>query len=169
MVGSFLPSIKVRRWGGGEVILHTLARSIASAVLAGWLGVVPAWAEDGYPRQRQIEDLLKPSRNAPVPPGLSDVQIAANLRAHVSQYWSVTHDTQHHRVILRVTCLSDGTVVDAREIDKPANAGPAWEAAAAGARRAVRQASPLPIPRDKASQFQDFVLEFNPKQMIMGR
>lgn len=157
------------------MILHTQARSIASAVLAGWLGMVPAWAEDGYPRQRQIDDLLKPMRNAkrepeaPVPSGLSDAQIAANLRAHVSQYWSVTHDTQQHRVVLRVSCSSDGTVVDAREIDKPANAGPAWEAAAAGARRAVRLASPLPIPRDKASQFQDFVLEFNPKQMIMGR
>jgi hypothetical protein len=65
--------------------------------------------------------------------------------------------------------MPDGAVTDARIVNAPLMADSFWQAAADSARRAVRLASPLPIPRDKASQFQDFVLVFNPKQMIMGR
>jgi Predicted membrane protein len=94
------------------------------------------------------------------------------IRAHVSRYWNIpagAKDSANLIIEVRVTLQPDGTVTDARVINQPLMADSFWTAAADSARRAVRLASPLPIPRDKYSQFSDFVLVFNPKQMLGGR
>ena len=94
------------------------------------------------------------------------------IRAHVSKFWNIpagAKDAANLIVEIRVTLMPDGTVTDAQVVNRPMLADSFWQAAADSARRAVRLASPLPIPRDKYSQFRDFVLVFNPKQMIGGR
>ena len=94
------------------------------------------------------------------------------IRAHVSKFWNIpagAKDAANLIVEIRVTVQPDGTVTDAQIVNRPMMADSFWTAASDSARRAVRLASPLPIPRDKYNQFKDFVLVFNPKQMLGGR
>jgi len=94
------------------------------------------------------------------------------IRKHVSDRWSIpagAKDAANLVVEIRVQVLPDGTVTDAQIVNRPLMADSFWIAAADSARRAVRLASPLPIPRDKYDQFKDFTLVFNPKQMVGGR
>ena len=94
------------------------------------------------------------------------------IRAHVSKFWNIpagAKDADKLVVEIRVSVMPDGTVTDARIVNAPMLTDSFWTAAAESARRAVRLASPLPIPKDKYDQFKDFVIAFNPKQMVMGR
>jgi outer membrane biosynthesis protein TonB len=90
------------------------------------------------------------------------------IRAHVEKFWNIpagAKDADKLVVQIRVSVLPDGTVTDAQiQMGDPTMlANPFYQAAADSARRAVRAASPLPIPRDKYDQFKDFTLAFNPK------
>lgn len=76
-------------------------------------------------------------------------------------------DAENLVVDLRIECDPDGTVRNVR-LEGGGRAGdPMYRAAADSAMRAVRMASPLPIPPGKAAQFRDFILSFNPRQ-VMG-
>ena len=91
------------------------------------------------------------------------------IREHVSRFWNVpigARDAENLVVELRIQCDPDGTVRNVR-LDNGARAAsdPMFRAAAESAMRAVRMASPLPIPAGKADQFRDFILSFNPRQV----
>ncbi|CAA7618201.1 Periplasmic protein TonB, links inner and outer membranes [Candidatus Terasakiella magnetica] len=89
------------------------------------------------------------------------------IRAHVERFWSIpagAKDADKLVVQVRVSVLADGTVVSADVVTDPMMMmNPYYQAAADSARRAVRAASPLPIPLNKYDQFKDFTLAFNPK------
>jgi len=89
------------------------------------------------------------------------------IRAHVERFWNVpagAKDADKLIVLVRVSVLPDGTVTDAQIVpDAVQMLNPYYQAAADSARRAVRAASPLPIPANKYDQFKDFTLAFNPK------
>jgi len=89
------------------------------------------------------------------------------IRAHIERFWSVpagAKDADKLVVIIKVSVLPDGTVTSAEIVTDPMMMlNPYYQAAADSARRAVRAASPLPIPADKYDQFKDFQLAFNPK------
>ncbi len=94
------------------------------------------------------------------------------IRAHVSKFWNIpagAQNAENLKVELRITVQPDGTVTNVQIINQPFNPSSYYLAAADSARRAVRLASPLPIPRDKFSQFDNFVLAFDPREMIVGR
>ena len=90
------------------------------------------------------------------------------IRAHIERFWNVpagAKDADKLVVYIRVSVLPDGTVTDAQiQMGDPTMMlNPFYQAAADSARRAVRAASPLPIPVNKYDQFKDFTLAFNPK------
>ncbi|HSW44962.1 MAG TPA: TonB C-terminal domain-containing protein, partial [Phycisphaerae bacterium] len=94
------------------------------------------------------------------------------IRAHVEKQWNIpagAKDAANLVVQIRITVLPDGTVTGAEIVNAPLVMDSFYQAAADSARRAVRLASPLPIPRDKYDQFRDFVMRFNPKDMVRGR
>ena len=89
------------------------------------------------------------------------------IRAHIERFWNVpagAKDADKLVVMIKVSVLPDGTVTAAEvELNPAMMMNPYYQAAADSARRAVRAASPLPIPADKYDQFRDFTLAFNPK------
>ncbi|EME68165.1 periplasmic protein TonB [Paramagnetospirillum caucaseum] len=89
------------------------------------------------------------------------------IRAHIERFWNVpagAKDADKLVVMIKVSVLPDGTVTSAEvELNPVMMMNPYYQAAADSARRAVRAASPLPIPADKYEQFRDFTLAFNPK------
>lgn len=89
------------------------------------------------------------------------------IRAHIERFWNVpagAKDADKLVVMIQVSVLPDGTVTAAEiKADPMMMLNPYYQAAADSARRAVRAASPLPIPVDKYEQFKDFTLAFNPK------
>lgn len=89
------------------------------------------------------------------------------IRAHIERFWNVpagAKDADKLVVMIKVSVLPDGTVTAAEvQMDPMMMMNPYYQAAADSARRAVRAASPLPIPADKYEQFRDFTLAFNPK------
>ncbi|RAU20489.1 hypothetical protein CU669_18275 [Paramagnetospirillum kuznetsovii] len=90
------------------------------------------------------------------------------IRAHIERFWNVpagAKDADKLVVYIRVSVLPDGTVTDAQiQMGDPTMMlNPYYQAAADSARRAVKAASPLPIPLNKYDQFKDFTLAFNPK------
>jgi outer membrane biosynthesis protein TonB len=95
------------------------------------------------------------------------------IRAHVEKVWvppAGAKEAEKLAVTIRVFIMPDGTVTDAQIIDKPIFADSFWQAAADSARRAVRTASPLPIPKDKYDTLKngDLVLTFDIAK-AMGR
>ncbi len=92
------------------------------------------------------------------------------IREHVSRFWNVpigARDAENLVVDLRIECDPDGTVRNVRlENSARMASDPMYRAAADSAMRAVRMASPLPIPAGKAAQFRDFILSFNPRQLM---
>ncbi|MBC7951457.1 MAG: TonB C-terminal domain-containing protein [Rhodospirillaceae bacterium] len=90
------------------------------------------------------------------------------LRAHVTRFW-VPPDGLTETIDVRVKLAPDGKVLSAVVDDEATRAqDELYGAAARAARQAVRSASPLPIPPEKASQFEKLVLSFAPRN-IQGR
>ncbi len=88
------------------------------------------------------------------------------IRTHVIPYWQIpagAQDADKMVVKLRISLQEDGSVTGVQIEGKPSDANVAWTAMADSAMRAVRLASPLPIPRDKADQFRSFTITFSPK------
>lgn len=90
------------------------------------------------------------------------------IRAHIERFWNVpdgAKDSDKLVVYIRVSVLPDGTVTDAQVQtgDPTMTTNPYYQTAADSARRAVRAASPLPIPSGKYDQFKSFTLAFSPK------
>lgn len=119
------------------------------------------------PKPQNVKGSDQHNPNEPISMTESDA-----IRAHVSKFWNIpagAKDADKLLVSIRVNVLPDGTVTDAQVVNAPFAPTSFWQAAADSARRAVRLASPLPIPKNKYDQFQDFIITFDPKQMVMGR
>jgi hypothetical protein len=103
--------------------------------------------------------------NAPV----SRSEIDA-IRARISQFYNPPIGAQNAEnliVELRIGLGPDGAVRDVRIMDLARyRVDEVFRAAADSAVRAVRRATPLPIPAGKYEQFRDFVLEFDPRQAL---
>lgn len=92
------------------------------------------------------------------------------IRRHVEQYWNppVGAREAHDLVVeVRVWLDPDGSVRDVRTIDDGRKQRDEFfRAAAESAERAVRRASPLPVPREKHDQFKVIILGFSPREML---
>ena len=126
----------------------------------------PSVPENKQATQTQAQSVRGSMSNNPNEPVSMTEKDA--IRAHVERFWNVpagAKDADKLVVYIRVSVLPDGTVTDAQiQMGDPTMMmNPYYQAAADSARRAVRAASPLPIPVNKYDQFKDFTLAFNPK------
>jgi TonB family protein len=92
------------------------------------------------------------------------------IRVRVSRYWVFNwgaKGAENLTVELQIKVLEDGTVHDVRVLSSGGTNDPRlMEAFVDSAIRAVRRASPLPIPRNKYALFKDrIVMNFTPKDM----
>lgn len=141
-----------------------------------------AWErKDNFMRYAVLEDsaIAPPNKNCPllgwqpmrthVTNNMTD---ADRIKAHVERFWNVpvgAKDADKMIVTIKVSVLPDGTVTGAEIITDPKMMdNDLYQETAISARRAVRAASPLPIPLDKYEQFKDFQMAFNSK-FAVGR
>jgi outer membrane biosynthesis protein TonB len=125
----------------------------------------PSVPENKQATQTQAQSVRGSMSNNPNEPVSMTEQ--DRIRAHVERFWNVpagAKDADKLIVEIKVSVLPDGTVTGADIVLDPVMMlNPYYQAAADSARRAVRAASPLPIPANKYDQFKDFSLRFNPK------
>lgn len=101
----------------------------------------------------------------PTPIGMSEID---RLRAHITQFWSppVGAANAHKlRVTVRIVRPQRDGTVETVEIENRVRyrADKSFRVAADAARRAVLEASPLPLPADKYEQWKDYIIfEFDP-------
>jgi hypothetical protein len=90
---------------------------------------------------------------------------------HIARFWSVplgAQGAENLTVELHVLLAPDGTVRQVSIEDQARyRSDPVFRAAADSAMRAVRQASPLPLPAGRAEQFRDIIIPFDPRR-VMG-
>ncbi len=103
--------------------------------------------------------------NAPV----SRSEIDA-IRERIRPYYNPPIGAQNAEnliIELRIGLGPDGAVRDVRIVDQQRyRTDEVFRAAADSAARAVRRATPLPIPAGKYEQFRDFVIEFDPRAAL---
>ena len=91
----------------------------------------------------------------------SEIQI---LRNHVSQFFSAPFSAkaiENIGIVLLINTNLDGTVTRVEIIDKSKYLkSPIFRASADAARRAVKDSSPLPLPKDKFDQWRSFTFTF---------
>ncbi|WP_085372987.1 TonB C-terminal domain-containing protein [Magnetospirillum sp. ME-1] len=113
---------------------------------------------------------ISPTINETSP--LAELQGRQKIRAHIEKFWKVPAIDQNDSdisVMIKVSVLPDGTVASADIAFDPEMAkNGSYGIVADSARRAVRAASPLPIPREKYEQYRDFTLNFNPRRQSNG-
>lgn len=101
----------------------------------------------------------------PKPIGMSEID---RLRAHITQFWSppVGAANAHKlRVTVRIVRPQRDGTVDTVEVENGTRyrTDKVFRVAADAAKRAVLEASPLPLPADKYDQWKDYIIfEFDP-------
>ena len=83
---------------------------------------------------------------------------------HVRKYFTLSYAASEVKIIipLRISANTDGTIKSVRILDKSSyKKDKFYRAAADAARRAVLDSSPLPLPKGKEKQFQNFIFDFN--------
>ncbi|HSW44961.1 MAG TPA: hypothetical protein VLM89_05275 [Phycisphaerae bacterium] len=138
---------------------------MASMILA--CGVGTAAAEQ--PRLDPLDNLLKsvekssaqtPPKPERTPPKPSERSLEA-VRSHVSKHWAAPAGPTPPPIEVLVKCDRDGNVIAATVPDASDHADDRLYLAAAGsAVRAVKIASPLPIPLGD-DRFREFTMKFN--------
>lgn len=127
-------------------------------------------AKGENPKPQQVRGSAQNNPNQPV----SMTEMDA-IRAHVAQFWRIPGGAPNAETLVvsvRVFLTPDGTVMDAQVLANSARSGDVfYQAAADAARRAVRAASPLPIPKGKYETLKDggLILDFDPKLMLGKR
>lgn len=101
----------------------------------------------------------------PTPIGMSEID---RLRAHITQFWSppVGAANAHKlRVTVRIIRPQRDGTVDTVEVENRVRyrSDKSFRVAADAAKRAVLEASPLPLPADKYEQWKEYIIfEFDP-------
>ena len=86
------------------------------------------------------------------------------LRYHVAQCWNVPYSANQMNKIIKLKIFTnpDGSVVNVKILDVASyKKDPVYRAAADSARRAVKDCSPLPLPRNKYDLFKVFTYNFD--------
>ena len=86
------------------------------------------------------------------------------LRYHVAQCWNVPYSANEMKKIVRLKIFTnpDGSVVNVEILDVASyKKDPIYRAAADSARRAVKDCSPLPLPKNKYDLFKVFTYNFD--------
>lgn len=107
--------------------------------------------------------LAQASEGKPAPLVMGEIDA---IRARVRPYFNVPEEArgQTLKVENLIELERDGAVTMVTIQQPPQPQGPLWTKVALAARRAVWQASPLPIPADKYDQFKKFFFVFNTDQ-----
>ncbi|SDG85712.1 TonB family protein [Roseospirillum parvum] len=125
-------------------------------------------------------DTAQPRQQGAAAPSLNRSPLAADkptmseidaIRAHVQRHWNIpagARDATEMSVELEIKVLPNGEVLDVTVVDRARMAGdPFFRSVAESAVRAVRRASPLPIPRDRYESFRrDFTMTFSPRDRL---
>ena len=99
---------------------------------------------------------------------------AESVSAQIYPHWAVPSgikDAENFVIEIRVKLKDNGEVIpaDIEILDKNRYANDyIFRAAADSARRAILEASPLTIPRDKIDLFREFIFRFNVKEALGG-
>ncbi len=86
------------------------------------------------------------------------------LRYHVAQCWNVPYSANQMEKIIKLKIFTnpDGSVVNVKILDVTSyKDDPIYRAAADSARRAVKDCSPLPLPKNKYDLFKVFTYNFD--------
>ena len=98
------------------------------------------------------------------PIGLSELD---RVRIHIAKRWNpppAAAGANKLKVDIYVRLEPDGSVTEARIVEvKRYNSDRIYRAAANAALRAVLDASPLPLPREKYDQWREFIFGFDPR------
>ncbi|MCP4922782.1 MAG: hypothetical protein GY915_01945 [bacterium] len=93
------------------------------------------------------------------------------LRRQIAGCWNVpagARDAHNLAVDIMLSMRPDGTVIDAKIVDRPSAPGPFYQVAADSALRAVlsSKCSPLKLPRKKYDQWKNFTMRFSPNDLF---
>lgn len=105
-----------------------------------------------------------PAQTPPSSPSRAEITA---IQQKISRAWvpPAGADVRGLLIDLRVALDRDGTVLAVQTVDQARVArDDLFRRAAASAEAAVWRASPLPVPRDKAAFFKQFVLRFAPPE-----
>jgi hypothetical protein len=86
------------------------------------------------------------------------------IQMHVTKYFNLSYSATEVKIIipLKISANTDGTIKNARIVDRSSyKKNKFYRAAADAARRAVLDSSPLPLPKGKEKKFQNFIFDFN--------
>lgn len=86
------------------------------------------------------------------------------IQMHVTKYFNLSYAATEVKIIipLKISANTDGTIKSARILDKSSyEKDKFYRAAADAARRAVLDSSPLPLPKGKEKEFEDFIFDFD--------
>ena len=86
------------------------------------------------------------------------------IQMHVTKYFNLSYSATEVKIIipLKISANTDGTIKNARIVDRSSyEKNKFYRAAADAARRAVLDSSPLPLPKGKEKKFQNFIFDFN--------
>jgi len=131
----------------------------------------PRQQAEAPPQQARADAPPRPASNAPSNPSqpLSMTEQDA-IRQHIERFWNPpvgARDAESLVIEVRVWLDPDGTVRNVQTLDQARkNRDEFYRAAAESAERAVKMASPLPVPRAKHDQFKTLILGFSPKEML---
>ncbi|MEZ5648509.1 MAG: TonB C-terminal domain-containing protein [Alphaproteobacteria bacterium] len=115
----------------------------------------------------QTEPVTRTAAVAPLGPSLSGTELDM-IRQSIKDKWNANCGLKGFSQMateLAVQVLPDGTVTSVK-VERATGSGDsiALTAFVDSAIRAVNQASPLPIPKDKYAQFDRFIVAFTPKE-----
>ena len=86
------------------------------------------------------------------------------IQMHVTKYFNLSYAATEVKIIipLKISANTDGTIKSARILDKSSyEKDKFYRAAADAARRAVLDSSPLPLPKGKEKEFENFIFDFD--------
>jgi hypothetical protein len=127
------------------------------------------------PRTPQTRDTGRPNPPQANTPNNPNVAVSRSdvdaIGQHIARFWTVplgAQGAENLMVELHVQLLANGTVQNVTIEDQARyRSDPVFRAAADSAMRAVRLASPLPLPAGRAEQFRDLIIPFDPRR-VMG-
>ena len=114
---------------------------------------------------KQIKESIKnQNQNKVVEEKKATISELDILRSHVAQCWNVPYSANEMNKIVKLKIFTspDGSVVKVEILDVASyKKDPIYRAAADSARRAVKDCSPLPLPKNKYDLFKVFTYNFD--------
>ena len=136
---------------------QAILRNLAEANVINQKKDILDQIKDSFKNQNQNQNKVLEEQKATI----SELDI---LRSHVAQCWNVPYSANEMNKIVKLKIFTnpDGSVVKVEILDVASyKKDPIYRAAADSARRAVKDCSPLPLPKNKYDLFKVFTYNFD--------